>query len=103
MDISKASDVALMKKLEKLELQVHQCFPLVKGCITIVGGNNKSPKFSYKKNGKSFSMHLGFNREPMARKYLDNHTKLSGIVNQMTEINLEIMKRKKVPRAKNMA
>ncbi len=103
MDISKVTDIKLMKQLETLELQVHKCFPLIKGCITVVGGGNKTPKFSYKKNGKSCSMYLGFNKEPMARKYLDNHTKLNDIINQMTEINLEIMRRKKVPRVKKMA
>ena len=101
MDISNASDLTLMKKLEKLELQVHQCFPLIKGCITIVGGNNKTPKFSYKKKGKSYSMYLGINKEPMARKYLDNNTKLTEIINQMTDINIEVLRRKKFPRAKN--
>ena len=100
MDISKESDSILKKKLEKLESKIPSCLPILKGSVTIVGGTNKLPKYSYRKNGKSYSIYLGVNKEPMAKKYVNNYHRLSEIIIKMSEINQEFLRRAKVPRAK---
>ena len=93
----------LEKQLERLEVKAHKCFPLMKGCVTVIGGDNKLPRFTSKKNGKSYSMYLGDKKAEVAKKYIENYRKLNDIVNKMSEINLEIIKRMDVPRAKKSA
>jgi hypothetical protein len=93
----------LEKQLERLEAKAHKCFPLMKGCVTVIGGDNKLLRFTSKKNGKSYSMYLGDKKAEVAKKYIENYRKLNDIVNKMSEINLEIIKRMDVPRAKKSA
>jgi hypothetical protein len=103
MDIQNASLAVLEKKLERLKSKVHDCFPLIKGCVTVIGGKNKLPRFTAKKNGKSYSMYLGAEKASITKKYIERYHKLSGIINEMSEINLEIIRRMDVPRAKKSA
>lgn len=93
----------LEKQLERLEAKAHKCFPLMKGCVTVIGGNNKLPRFTSKKDGKSYSMYLGVKKAEIATKYIENYRNLNDIVKKMSKINLEIIKRMDVPRAKKSA
>jgi hypothetical protein len=100
MNIKSATKSSLEKRLEKLKSQIDSCLPILKGCVTISGVTNKQPKFSSKKNGKTYFTYLGKNKEPVARKYLENYHRLNGIINELSDINLELLRRMDVPRVK---
>jgi hypothetical protein len=103
MDIKNTPLPALTKKLKKLESQVSDCFPLIIGSVTVIGGRNKLPRFSINKRGKKTSMYLGKNKERIARKYLENYHRLCNTIDAMADINLELIRRMEVPRAKKSA
>ncbi|MFH1761580.1 MAG: hypothetical protein ABIA63_10820 [bacterium] len=98
MEITKTTTASLNKQLLKLKGKVDTCFPLLKGSVTIVGGKNKQPRFSVNKNGKRSSTYLGKNKKKIATKYVDNYNNLIGIIREMTDINLELIRRMEVPR-----
>ncbi len=100
MEIKKMTTTALKKRLLKLQNKAPECFPLLKGCITIIGGENKQPRFSVNKNGKTYSTYLGKHKEKIARQYLNNYHKLMEIINEISEINLEFIRRMEVKKVK---
>ena len=100
MEINKMTTTLLRKRLLKLESKIPEHFPLLKGSITIIGGENKQPRFSVNKKGKTYSTYLGKHKEKIARQYLHNYHKLMDIINDISEINLEIIRRMEVPRVK---
>lgn len=100
MDIVKTSTPILTKRLRQLESKVSECFPLIIGSLTVIGGERRLPRFSINKRGRKTSIYLGKNKESIARKYLENYRKLGDIINEIADINLEMIRRMEVPRAK---
>lgn len=104
MDMTNLTTTALEKRLNKLRDQAVDCFPLMKGSITVVGGRQQQPRFSWKsEKGKRRSLYLGVNKEPIAKKYFSNYIRLSQIIEEVTEINIELLRRLNVPRANKSA
>ena len=104
MDVTNLTTAVLEKRLNKLRDQAVNCFPLLKGSVTIVGGKQQQPRFSWKtEKGKRRSLYLGVNKEPIAKKYHANYLRLSQIINEVSEINIELLRRLSVPRAKKSA
>lgn len=64
----------------------------MRGSVVIIGTKNKQPYFSLNKNKKTKIIYLGKNREERAREYSDNYKKLIEIVEEMTEINMILLK-----------
>ena len=94
------STTSLEKRLLTITKKVSACFPLLKGSVTIIGGENKQPRFSVNKKGKTYSTYLGKQKEKIAKQYVGNYHNLIEIVNEVSDINLELLRRLKVPRAK---
>jgi len=57
-----------------------------------IGTRNKQPYFSLNKNKKTRLIYLGKKREDKAREYSQNYKKLLEIVEEMTIINMELLK-----------
>ena len=65
----------------------------MRGSIVVIGTRNKQPYFSLNKDKKTRLIYLGKKREPIARKYSDNYKKLLEIVEEMTQLNMLLLKK----------
>ncbi len=68
--------------------------PIMRGSVTVLGTRNKQPYFSMNKEGKTKLIYLGKKRESLAREYSENHKQLKKIVDEMTELNMILLKKK---------
>ncbi|RLF77546.1 hypothetical protein DRN32_07780 [Thermococci archaeon] len=86
-------ELAKMKRRVKtLQNQLAKLGPLMRGSVVVIGTRNKQPYFSLNKNKKTRLIYLGKKREDKAREYSQNYKKLLEIVEEMTIINMELLK-----------
>jgi hypothetical protein len=86
-------ELAKMKRRVKtLQKQLGQLGPLMRGSVVVIGTRNKQPYFSLNKNKKTHLIYLGKKREDKAREYSQNYQKLLEIVEEMTTINMTLLK-----------
>jgi len=89
------NEIAKMKRRVKtLQRKLGELGPVMRGSVVIIGTRNKQPYFSLNKNKKTKMIYLGKKREPRAREYSENHKMLLGIVEEMTTLNMELLKAK---------
>jgi len=69
----------------------------MRGSVVIIGTGNKQPCFSLNKNKKTRLIYLGKEREDKAREYSQNYKKLLEIVEEMTIINMTLLKENACP------
>jgi len=86
-------ELAKMKRrVNTLQNQLGRLGPLMRGSVVVIGTRNKQPYFSLNKNKKTRLIYLGKKREDKAREYSQNYKKLLEIVEEMTIINMELLK-----------
>jgi len=66
----------------------------MRGSIVYIGTCYKQYYFSLNKNKKTKIIFLGKKRVEKAREYSDNYKKLLDIIEEMTIINMELLKAK---------
>ena len=89
------NEIAKMKRRVKtLQRKLGELGPVMRGSVVIIGTRNKQPYFSLNKNKKTKMIYLGKKREPRAREYSENHKMLLDIVEEMTTLNMELLKAK---------
>ena len=89
------NEIAKMKRRVKtLQRKLGELGPVMRGSVVIIGTRNKQPYFSLNKNKKTKMIYLGKLREPRAREYSENHKMLLDIVEEMTTLNMELLKEK---------
>ena len=66
--------------------------PIMRGSVVIIGTRNKQPYFSLNKDKKTQLIYLGKKREDKARQYSDNYKRLREIIEEMTQLNMIIVK-----------
>ena len=87
------SEIAKMKRRVKtLQKQLGALGPVMRGSVVLIGTRNKQFYFSLNKDKKTHLIYLGKKREPRAREYSDNYKKLLAIVEEMTSINMKLLK-----------
>ncbi len=87
------SELAKMKRRVKtLQRQLGKLGSVMRGSVVIIGTRNKQPYFSLNKNKKTRLIYLGKKRENKAREYSHNYKKLLEIVEEMTIINMTLLK-----------
>jgi len=64
----------------------------MRGSVVVIGTRNKQPYFSLNKNKKTQLIYLGKKRQDKAREYSQNYKRLLEIVEEMTIINMELLK-----------
>jgi len=69
-----------------------QLGPVMRGSVVVIGTRNKQPYFSLNKDKKTRLIYLGKEREAQAREYSANYKKLREIVEEMTELNMTLLK-----------
>ncbi len=85
----------LKKKLKILQKELRSVGPIMRGSVTIMGDKNKQPYFSVSKKGKTKVIYLGDKRAKVAEKYVENYRRVLEIIDEMTIINMEILKKMK--------
>ncbi len=82
----------MKRRIKTLQNQLGKLGPLMRGSVVVIGTRNKQPYFSLNKNKKTRLIYLGKKREDKAREYSQNYKKLLDIVEEMTIINMELLK-----------
>ncbi len=86
-------EIAKMKqRVRTLQKQLANLGPVMRGSVVVIGTRNKQPYFSLNKNKKTQLIYLGEKREDKAREYSKNHKQLLEIVEEMTVINMTLLK-----------
>lgn len=80
------------KRLAQLRQEITELGPVMRGSVTVIGTRNKQPYFSLNKDKKTKLIYLGKKRELKAREYSTNYRRLVEIVEEMTLINMELLK-----------
>jgi hypothetical protein len=87
------NELAKMKRRVKtLQKQLGRLGPIMRGSVVVIGTRNKQPYFSLNQNRKTHLIYLGKKREDKAREYSRNYKKLLEIVEEMTMINMILLK-----------
>ena len=80
------------RRLKVLRKEIAGLGPIMRGSVVVIGTRNKQPYFSLNKDKKTRLIYLGRKREPTAREYSANYKRLLEIVDEMTLINMELLK-----------
>lgn len=85
----------LKNKLKDLQRKLCKIGPIMRGSVTIMGSKNKQPYFSTSIKRKTKIIYLGNKRAEIANKYVKNYRTVMKIIDEMTEVNMEILKKMK--------
>ena len=100
MDANGKSLPALQNLLVRLQSRIGGLFPLMRGCVVRIGTKSKRPTYSLNLNGKTRIVYLGEAKEPVAKARIENYRALRGVIDEMTLINIEMLKRMNQPSKK---
>ncbi len=86
-------ELARMKRRVKaLQKGLGELGPVMRGSVVVIGTRNKQPYLSLNKNKKTQLIYLGKKREDRARQYSTNYKRLREIVEEMTQLNMTLLK-----------
>ncbi len=91
-DSETADPVAIKRRVGELRKELSRLGPLMRGSVVVIGTRNKQPYFSVNIQGKTHLAYLGRRREAKARQYAQNYRRLREIVEEMTRLNMRILK-----------
>ena len=86
----------LQKRLRDIQKQMGELFPMMRGSVVNIGIKNKQPKYSLNIEGKTKLMYLGNKKQGIAKKWIANYREHMKLVDEMTLINMEIIRRTKI-------
>jgi len=90
--MSKNEITKMRRRVKTLQKQLAVLGPVMRGSLIFIGSRNKQWYFSLNKNKKTHLIYLGSKREPRAREYAENYKILIEIVEEMTVLNMELLK-----------
>ncbi len=90
--MNKSVDV-MHRRVRKLQQDLGQLGPLMRGSVVVIGTRYKQPYFSLNKDKRTRLIYLGRKRVAIARQYSRNYKRLLAIVEEMTMLNMELIKR----------
>lgn len=86
-------EIAQMKRrLKALQGRLAELGPVMRGSVVLIGTRNKQFYFSLNKDKKTHLIYLGKKRVDLAREYSDNYERLLEIVEEMTILNMKLIK-----------
>jgi len=89
----KKTEIAKIKRrVKRLQNNLGELGPVMRGSIVLIGTRNKQYYFSLNKDRKTHLIYLGKKREPIARQYSHNYKKLLAIIEEMTILNMKLLK-----------
>jgi len=87
------SVTTMQRRVQKLQEELGQIGPVMRGSVVVIGTRNKQPYFSLNKDKRTRLIYLGQQRIALAREYSQNYRRLLAIVEEMTILNMELLKR----------
>ena len=84
-------------KVGMLRQELAALGPVMRGSVVVIGTRNKQPYFSLNKDSKTRLIYLGRDREAKAREYSQNYRRLLAIVEEMTLLNMALLKEHAAP------
>jgi len=90
--VSKRNVDSMHKKLQTLQKQMIELGPIMRGSVVLIGTKSKQYYFSLNKDKKTKLIYLGEKRVDLARQYSENYKKLLSIVEEMTILNMEMLR-----------
>jgi len=92
MNMEKEEIGKIKRRIKKLQKEIAEVGPVMRGTVVVIGTRNKQPYFSLNKDKKTHLIYLGKRKEMMAREYSDNYRKLLDIIEEMTVLNMTLLK-----------
>jgi hypothetical protein len=89
----KKSVEAMERQVQNLQGELGRLGPVMRGSVVVIGTRNKQPYFSLNKDKRTRLIYLGQKRVALARQYSKNYKRLLAIVEEMTILNMELIKR----------
>jgi hypothetical protein len=80
------------RRVKALQKQLGLLGPVMRGSVVVIGTRNKQSYFSLNKDKKTHLIYLGKKREESAKEYSANYKKLLAIVEEMTLLNMKLLK-----------
>lgn len=90
--MSPAQIAKTKRRLQTLLSRLASVGPVMRGTIVTNGQKHRQPYFSLNKDKKTHLIYLGESRLPTAKKLSDNYKKLLQISEEMTIINMALLK-----------
>jgi hypothetical protein len=84
---------SMLRTVRKLQEELGRLGPVMRGSVVVIGTRNKQPYFSLNKDKRTRLIYLGQKRVALAREYSKNYKRLLAIVEEMTILNMELIKR----------
>lgn len=84
---------AMRRQVRKLQEELGRIGPVMRGSVVVIGTRNKQSYFSRNKDKRTRLLYLGQKRVACAQKYSKNYKRLLAIVEEMTILNMELLKR----------
>lgn len=86
-------EIAKMKRRVKtLRKQLAESGPVMRGSVVLIGTRNKQYYFSLNKDKKTHLIYLGKKKVDLVREYSENYKKLLAIIEEMTILNMKLIK-----------
>ncbi len=82
----------MKRRVKVLQGQLAKLGPLMRGSVVLIGTRNKQFYFSLNKDKKTHLIYLGKKRVDLAREFSDNYQKLLEMVEEMTMLNMQLIK-----------
>lgn len=82
----------MKRRVKTLQKRLGALGPVMRGSLVRIGTRNKQFYFSLNKDNRTHLIYLGNKREPCAREYSTNYQKLLDIVEEMTVLNMKLLK-----------
>ena len=82
----------MKRRVKTLHGQLGTLGPVMRGSVVVIGTRYKQSYFSLNKGNKTKLIYLGKKREVRAKEYSNNYKKLLEIVEEMTILNMELLK-----------
>ena len=83
----------MQRRVRKLQEAMGRLGQVMRGSVVIIGTRNKQPYFSLNKDKRTRLIYLGQKRVALARQYSQNYKRLLAIVEEMTVLNMELLRR----------
>jgi hypothetical protein len=91
--MQKEDRATMKRRVKTLQKRMAQLGPVMRGSVVIIGTRNKQSYFSLTRNKRTQLMYLGKKRQARAQQYSDNYKELRVIVEEMTMINMTLLKK----------
>jgi len=84
---------SMLRTVRKLQEELGRLGPVMRGSVVVIGTRNKQPYFSLNKDKRTHLIYLGQKRVARAKEFSQNYKRLLAIVEEMTILNMELIKR----------